>query len=181
MNFFLRHRPVTAEAFHDLADRIIRPGQEGRVEDTPLRPIAVGSITVDPVYESIEVAGVAISLSRTEFTLVHTLAQEPGTVVPHHALLEACWPDEAPSLTAVDSMVYRLRRKLSQAPHGKEIVRTVRGRGYVLAPPKELSKREPSMKPQDPSQTTADGRPGAECLTSRRGRAHSCPRLSFHL
>jgi DNA-binding response OmpR family regulator len=73
-----------------------------------------------------------VSLSRTEFIMLYTLAQMPGSIVPHHVLLEACWQEDVPALSAVDATVYRLRKKLSHAPGGKELVKTVRGQGYAL-------------------------------------------------
>jgi DNA-binding response OmpR family regulator len=64
--------------------------------------------------------------------MLYTLAQTPDSIVPHHVLLEACWQDDVPALSAVDATVYRLRKKLSHAPGGRELVRTVRGQGYAL-------------------------------------------------
>ena len=110
------------------------PSMGGAVRD--LAPLSFPGVCLDPVREQVQIEDVSVSLSRTEFIMLYTLAQQPGSIVPHHALLEACWQDDVPSLGAVDATVYRLRKKLSHAPGGRNLVRTVRGEGYALRLPR---------------------------------------------
>lgn len=99
-----------------------------------LSPLHFAGIEIDPLREQARISGADISLSRTEFLMLYTLGRKANKIVPHHALLEACWPDDFPALSAVDATVYRLRKKLSLASKGagKEFVKTVRGKGYML-------------------------------------------------
>ena len=100
-----------------------------------LAPLRFDGLQIDPVQEQARLSGVDVSLSRTEFLMLYTLGRRPNKIVPHHVLLEICWPDDFPALSAVDATVYRLRKKLSLAAEnaGKQMVKTVRGKGYMLA------------------------------------------------
>ncbi len=100
-----------------------------------LSPLRFDGLHIDPIREQARLGGVDVSLSRTEFLMLYTLGRQPNEIVPHHVLLEICWPDDFPALSAVDATVYRLRKKLSLAAEnaGKQMVKTVRGKGYMLA------------------------------------------------
>ena len=80
--------------------------------------------------------GVPVSLSRSEFDLLYVLASAPGQVIDPDSLIESAFGD-APNngQRTVDATIYRLRRKLSRAPSGENIIKTVRGKGYLLVPP----------------------------------------------
>ncbi len=108
------------------------PSAQEQVRD--LQRLSFEGLDIDPVREQAELGGQAVSLSRTEFLMLYTLGMQPGEIVPHHVLLEVCWPDDFPALSAVDATVYRLRKKLSLAMPGagKDLVKTVRGKGYRL-------------------------------------------------
>ena len=100
-----------------------------------LAPLRFNGLQLDPVREQARLGGVDISLSRTEFMMLYTLGRQANEIVPHQSLLEACWPEDIPALTAVDATVYRLRKKLASAETsaGKQMLKTVRGKGYLLA------------------------------------------------
>ena len=124
-------RPPVTDGQPDLAG-FLHPDAGGMVRD--LAPLSFAGVRLDPVREQVEVDGVSVSLSRTEFIMLYTLAQQPDSIVPHHVLLEACWQEDVPALSAVDATVYRLRKKLAHAPGGRKLVKTVRGQGYALRP-----------------------------------------------
>jgi len=119
-------------------DRLARVLEEaGRAEDVPSRqPIDIPGLRLDPFTERISVSDVVVSLSRTEFALLHSLAETPGSVVEPTALMNAAWDRAAqPGSNAVDVAMHRLRRKLAKTPGGRQLVKTVRGKGYMLVPP----------------------------------------------
>ncbi|MBP2068095.1 two-component system response regulator QseB [Streptomyces iranensis] len=70
--------------------------------------------------------GTGVELSLREFGLLHVLAEGPRTVHERAHLRERVFPDTSAE-SIVDTYVYYLRRKL-----GRDVVRTVRGRGYQL-------------------------------------------------
>jgi len=60
------------------------------------------------------------------------MARTPGRVIERAELYEAAIPDGDALERAVDIHVVNLRRKLRAAGGGERLIRTVRGRGYVL-------------------------------------------------
>jgi len=70
-----------------------------------------------------------VRLSDRECTLLATLATRPGQVYSRHDLVAIVFP-EAENEIVVDTYVHYLRRKL-----GRNVVATVRGRGYQLGRP----------------------------------------------
>jgi len=77
----------------------------------------------------IRVNGRDVSLTRTEYVLVTTLAGQPGRVLSRQRLLAALESERGkrPSARAVDVYIAQLRAKL-----GDGTIRTVHGVGYVL-------------------------------------------------
>ena len=112
-------------------------GAAGRGDIGNQRPvIKMDGLTLDPANDRSSVAGVPVPLSRTEFDLLYALAGSPGRVVDPGSLVKMAFGDSADSSQrTVDATMYRLRRKLSRAPAGEDLIRTVRGQGYVLVPP----------------------------------------------
>ncbi|HKS46159.1 MAG TPA: response regulator transcription factor [Amycolatopsis sp.] len=70
--------------------------------------------------------GAMIDLSAREFDLLHTLAADPKAAHDRSRLREKVFPDTS-AKSVVDTYVYYLRRKL-----GRQVVRTVHGRGYQI-------------------------------------------------
>lgn len=62
--------------------------------------------------------------------LLHLLVSAP-TATSREELQQALWPDETVTSSSLTRAVWQLRRAL--APHGEEVVATVRGRGYRIA------------------------------------------------
>lgn len=73
--------------------------------------------------------GLRKPLAPVEARLMRALLAEAGEVVTREELAAAGWPDDAPTRNAVDLRVMRLRRRVE--PLGV-MIRTVRGRGYVV-------------------------------------------------
>ena len=81
-----------------------------------------------------EVAGRSIDLTPTEFTLLATLARQPGRIFTRSQLLDALHGVAFESYErAIDSHIKNLRRKLEPDPRQPRFVLTVYGVGYRLA------------------------------------------------
>ena len=79
--------------------------------------------------------GERISVSEAEFDLLVTLASMPQRVVSRTLLLENSRGRQAGTGDrSVDVLVSRLRQKLAASSNGSELIRTVRGLGYVFVP-----------------------------------------------
>jgi len=98
------------------------------------RVVRVGCLTVDRDARTAQVDGQAVRLTRLEFDLLATLANEPRRTFTRAELTREVWAYDAavagPSRT-VDTHAHRLRQKLEQAG-APELVQTVRGVGWRL-------------------------------------------------
>ena len=76
----------------------------------------------------------AVELSGAEHDLLAILVQQPQRVIGRERLLELSRARRAQaSDRSIDVLVSRLRRKLGDSDNGDTLIRTVRGRGYMLA------------------------------------------------
>jgi two-component system alkaline phosphatase synthesis response regulator PhoP len=95
--------------------------------------INVGDLLLDIPRMRAERAGEQIDLTATEFTLLETLARQPGRVFTRSQLLDAIHGVAFESYErAIDAHVKNIRRKLEPAPHSPRYVLTVYGVGYRL-------------------------------------------------
>ncbi len=77
-----------------------------------------------------------IALTTGEFDLLCALARHPGRVLSRDFLLEQTRGREAaPFDRTVDVQIGRLRRKIEANPEAPEIIKSVRGAGYILVAP----------------------------------------------
>ncbi|MER8158299.1 response regulator transcription factor [Streptomyces sp. NPDC094472] len=89
--------------------------------------LPLGEGELDLLRREVRLAdGTGIELSLREFGLLHALAEGPKVVHDRSHLRERVFPDTSAE-SIVDTYVYYLRRKL-----GRDVVRTVRGRGYQM-------------------------------------------------
>jgi DNA-binding response OmpR family regulator len=98
----------------------------------PARPaiLAAGDVTLDPATHEVELDGAPVALTPREYALLEYFLRHPGRVVSKTELLDNVWDaaqDTDPN--AVEVYVGYLRRKV-----GRDVLRTVRGAGYRLAP-----------------------------------------------
>ena len=76
-----------------------------------------------------------VAITSGEFDLLHTLAQYPGRVLSRDFLLEQTRGREAaPFDRTIDVQVGRLRKKLEVDAENPQIIKSVRGAGYILVP-----------------------------------------------
>lgn len=90
--------------------------------------LQVHNIMIHPGRHEVLVDGEPISLTRTEFQVLHYLARRPGWVFTRYQIVDAVHGDDyAVTERSVDVQIVGLRKKLGTA--GKYI-ETVRGVGY---------------------------------------------------
>ena len=79
--------------------------------------------------------GQDVALTSGEFDLLRTFARHPGRVLSRDFLLEATRGREAaPFDRTIDVQVGRLRKKLEPDAVEPQIIKSVRGAGYILVP-----------------------------------------------
>ncbi len=93
------------------------------------------SIEILPDQRKVLVLRKEVTLSALEFDLLVTLARRPGIVFSREQLADLVWKNDSPSdLRLVDSHVYRLRTKLTEAGLSPCPIATIRGVGYAFRP-----------------------------------------------
>lgn len=110
---------------------VLRRAERGRGSG----PIAVGDLTVDPATRSVEAAGEVVSLTRTEFDILATMAATPGRVFSRALLLEAAGGEYFEGYErTVDVHIKNIRKKLCPDKTEGCYVKTVIGVGYKVEP-----------------------------------------------
>lgn len=85
--------------------------------------------------------GVVTSLSGAEYRLLRIFLERPNHVLSRDQLMMFLHGREAePFDRSIDNQVSRLRHRLGDDPADPQIVKTVRGEGYVLAVPVEIER-----------------------------------------
>jgi len=96
--------------------------------------LTVGSLSLDPTTYEVTLDGQRILLAPTEFKLLRFLMANPGRVFTRTQLLDKVWGDHVfIEERTVDVHVRRLRQALGEEA-GQQLIETVRGAGYRLAP-----------------------------------------------
>jgi two-component system OmpR family response regulator len=103
--------------------------------ETTVRAIRFADWTLDPVARHLEsAAGVVVPLSGAEYRLLKVFLEHPNRVLNRDQLLDLTQGRDAdPFDRSIDVLVSRLRRRLEDDPKDPEIIKTVRGEGYVFA------------------------------------------------
>jgi two-component system OmpR family response regulator len=114
------------------ARAVLRRGRD--VAATPGDSVRFAGFRLDIARrELIDPDDVVIPLSAGEFRLLRAFVERPQRVLSREQLLDYAFDNDADVFDrAVDVQVSRLRRKLER-PGGAEIIRTVRGEGYLFA------------------------------------------------
>lgn len=102
----------------------------------PLRPTAVGELSVDPGARTAYLAGRELRLTRREFDLLAFLAHHTGQVVSKRRLLTEVWREPYVDDQTVDVHLSSLRRKLGERAAAPRYLLTVRGVGIKLVAPR---------------------------------------------
>lgn len=91
-----------------------------------------GSLLLDANLKTVSYDGRPVELSMREFSILEYLMAGMGRPVSAEELLEHVWDSEAdPFSNQVKVYISVIRRKL-QAVTGREIIRSIRGAGYVI-------------------------------------------------
>jgi len=93
--------------------------------------ITVGELYIDLDGHRVEIDGEPVTLTPTEFTLLETLAGQPGRVFSRLQLLEASQGNAYEGYErSIDAHIKNLRSKLGEKPKDARFVETVFGVGY---------------------------------------------------
>lgn len=103
-----------------------------RAATTPVAPMAVGDLRIDPARRRAWRGDVELSLTNRQFQVLEFFVRRAGQVVSKEDVLAGVWEfdfDGAPNI--VEVYVRKLRRSIDE-PFGLHSLETVRGAGYRL-------------------------------------------------
>jgi two-component system response regulator RegX3 len=111
-----------------------------RPDASDAEPLTIGELRVDLPARRVWRSGQEVELTRKEFDLLARLAQDAGRVVSREALMSDVWDmNWFGSTKTLDVHIAWLRRKLGDDPADPTYIHTVRGVGFRLAEPEEVS------------------------------------------
>lgn len=98
--------------------------------------LRVGRLSLDIAGRRIDYDGIPLRITGKEFDLLELPALRRGRVVGRQAIMDHLYGGlEEPLEKVIDIHVCRIRRKLASAAPGETLLRTVWGRGFMLAEP----------------------------------------------
>ena len=100
--------------------------------------IQTGDLVIDLETQVVTVAGMPVSLTGKEYSILELLMRKGVTVTKEMFLGHLYGGKDEPELKIIDVFVCHLRKKLAQAPGSKHYIETVWGRGYRLCDPAEM-------------------------------------------
>jgi DNA-binding response OmpR family regulator len=98
--------------------------------------IEIGDLRLDTAARSVTVAGEPIELPPREYALLEYLALRRGQVVTRTEIEAHIYDDHVEAMSnVVDASIYQLRKRIDR-PGRPSLIRTRRGMGYALRPPR---------------------------------------------
>lgn len=109
--------------------------------ENPKAKIRIGQCTLDLAARKLfDVDGAEINLSTSEFDLLEAFASNPNRVLSRERLLDLAHAqgDEVFD-RSIDVRVARIRKKIEVCPDHPEVIKTVRGAGYMFVPSRQAT------------------------------------------
>lgn len=98
--------------------------------------LSSGSLLLDPATYEVFLHGNRLTLTATEFRLLHVLLNHRGTVITHELLETSLWGDRVDRAALVKKYIQRLRRKLGDDPRNPQWIANVHSVGYRFVGPR---------------------------------------------
>lgn len=116
---------------------VLRRKQDAVVTEQPAtgNMVRFGDFELDLDAQRLSKAGVEVSLTSAEFTILQIFTSHPNRVLSRDQLMDMLKGyDRDPFDRSIDVRVTRLRRKIEVNPAEPAYIRTVWGQGYLFAP-----------------------------------------------
>ncbi|ENR66428.1 response regulator transcription factor [Brucella abortus] len=97
----------------------------------PAKSLERGQLVMDQERHTCTWKGEPVTLTVTEFLILHSLAQRPGVVKSRDALMDAAYDEQVyVDDRTIDSHIKRLRKKFKAVDDSFEMIETLYGVGY---------------------------------------------------
>ena len=107
--------------------------REGAIKNPgqPTKSLQRGQLEMDQERHTCTWKGEPVTLTVTEFLILHSLAQRPGVVKSRDALMDAAYDEQVyVDDRTIDSHIKRLRKKFKVVDDDFEMIETLYGVGY---------------------------------------------------
>ena len=106
-------------------------GSAAKAGEIAARSLERGQLVMDQERHTCTWKGEPVTLTVTEFLILHSLAQRPGVVKSRDSLMDAAYDDQVyVDDRTIDSHIKRLRKKFKAAYDDFEMIETLYGVGY---------------------------------------------------
>jgi two-component system phosphate regulon response regulator OmpR len=107
------------------------------VDGLTVRRMPFGRVWLDLDQQKLVGAdGADLPLTAMEFDLLKAFAENPNRVLTRDRLLDLAHKrDWEPFDRSIDVRIARIRRKIELDPAKPQVIKTIRGSGYLYAPP----------------------------------------------
>ncbi len=124
---------VPVEVLARVRSQLRRYARLGSRPEPSDKNITIGSVTLDDRTKSVLVDGESVSLTPTEYAILHLLMANPGKVFSTKVLYESVWQEAAlGSEGAVAVHIRHLREKIEINPSEPRYLKVVWGQGYKM-------------------------------------------------
>ena len=124
---------VPVEVLARVRSQLRRYAQLGSRPAPAQNELTIGGITLDDRTKSVVVEGETVSLTPTEYAILHLLMSNPGKVYSTKNLYESVWQEAAlGSEGAVAVHIRHLREKIEINPSEPRYLKVVWGQGYKM-------------------------------------------------
>ncbi len=117
-------------SFEELFARVRAVARRGPIP----RPVSIeaGNLSLNQSSHEVKRGGRTIGLTRKEYALLELLMRHPGQVIERERIIEGVWGVGADvENNTLDAFIRLLRSKI-EIPGESQLIRTVRGIGYLL-------------------------------------------------
>ncbi len=106
-------------------------GAKPTADQIAARTLERGQLAMDQERHTCTWKGEAVTLTVTEFLILHSLAQRPGVVKSRDALMDAAYDEQVyVDDRTIDSHIKRLRKKFKMVDNDFDMIETLYGVGY---------------------------------------------------
>jgi two-component system response regulator ChvI len=111
--------------------REVQPGTKATADQIAARTLERGQLLMDQERHTCTWKGEPVTLTVTEFLILHSLAQRPGVVKSRDALMDAAYDEQVyVDDRTIDSHIKRLRKKFKMVDTDFDMIETLYGVGY---------------------------------------------------
>ena len=124
---------VPVEVLARVRSQLRRYAQLGSRPESSGSQLTLGNISLDDRTKAVTVDGETVSLTPTEYAILHLLMANPGKVFSTKVLYESVWQEAAlGSEGAVAVHIRHLREKIEINPSDPRYLKVVWGQGYKM-------------------------------------------------